>query len=92
MEDEEDNYFLARDVIESIDRARYEIVWCDAFDKALEFAKGEAGHCEINKEELYLKSESKFRLRLMMPHAQGSEINLQSNFERFDGYVLISRN
>ena len=35
VEDDEDDYFLTRDVIESIDRADYEIVWCDTFDKGL---------------------------------------------------------
>lgn len=54
----------------------------------LDFAKAEAGRTEIKKEKLYLKPELEFCLRLMMPHAESSGINLQSDFERFDGYVF----
>ena len=36
VEDDEDDYFLVRDVIESIDRVRHEIVWCDTFDKGFD--------------------------------------------------------
>jgi len=36
VEDNEDDHFLTRDVIQSSDRASYEIVWCETFDKALD--------------------------------------------------------
>ena len=42
VEDDEDDYFLTRDVIESIDRADYQIVWCDTFDKAFDALMGQS--------------------------------------------------
>ena len=39
LEDDEDDYYLTRDVIDSIENASYEIVWCDTFDKGLQALK-----------------------------------------------------
>lgn len=35
VEDDEDDYFLTRDVIGSIEKGRYAVTWLDTFDKAL---------------------------------------------------------
>ena len=60
----------------------------EIISEILDFAKVEAGTSEIDKKHLYLKSELEFCLRLMMPHAKSSGLSLQSDFERFDGYVF----
>ena len=36
VEDDEDDYYLTTAVIQSIDRTRYQIVWCNTFQKAVD--------------------------------------------------------
>jgi signal transduction histidine kinase len=60
-------------------------------NEILDFAKAEAGQSEANKEDLYLKSELDFCLRLMVPHAKKSGIDLRSDLESFDGYVFADQ-
>ena len=63
----------------------------EIINEILDFAKAEAGQSETNKEDLYLKSELDFCLRLMAPHAESSGVNLQPDFECFDGYFFADK-
>ena len=60
-------------------------------NEILEFSKAEGGQSDINKEDLHLKSELDFCLRLITPSAKKSGVNLQSDFEGFNGCIFADQ-
>ena len=61
-------------------------------DEILEFARSEAGKSKLSMEDLCLRSELEYCLRLMTPHAKSSGIKLEAELEAIDGSVFADSN